>query len=82
MSRGRRASSLLADLELFDEPTSSALTFLRIFTARSYMLDVEVIFGGRKARTSCRSALFFVWRECYHSSHVFSVYRPWRLEKL
>ena len=44
----RRVSGMLQDLDLFGEPTSSALTFLRIFTARSYMLDVEVIFGGRK----------------------------------
>eukprot|EP00752_Nemacystus_decipiens_P004301 g3930.t1 len=43
-----RVSTVLLDLDLFGEPTSSALTFLRIFTARSYMLDVEVIFGGRK----------------------------------
>eukprot|EP00903_Cladosiphon_okamuranus_P014070 g13077.t2 len=44
----RRASNMLQDLDLFGEPTSSALTFLRIFTAKSYMLDVEIIFGGRK----------------------------------
>ncbi|CAM9484435.1 unnamed protein product [Pylaiella littoralis] len=41
------SSSLLSDLQLFDSPASSALTFLRIFTARSFMLDVEKIYSGR-----------------------------------
>lgn len=56
--RTRRVSSILMDMDLFGEPTSSALTFLRIFTARSYMLDVEVIFGARKVLHAHAPQLF------------------------
>lgn len=38
---------MLSDLELFDNPASSALTFLRIFTARSFILDVDKIYQDR-----------------------------------
>ncbi|CAN0188230.1 unnamed protein product, partial [Scytosiphon promiscuus] len=41
-------SPVLSELELFDEAPSSALTFLRIFTARSFMLDVDTIYGARR----------------------------------
>ncbi|CAM9276692.1 unnamed protein product [Ectocarpus sp. 13 AM-2016] len=58
-------SSLLSDLDLFDQPASSALTFLRIFTARSFMLDVEEIYGGRPVRAHVRKyirrRLTYVW---------------------
>eukprot|EP00752_Nemacystus_decipiens_P009899 g8831.t1 len=43
-----RDSTLLGDLDLFSEPTSSALTFLRIFTSIPFMLDVEQIYRGKK----------------------------------
>ncbi|CAM9319739.1 unnamed protein product, partial [Hapterophycus canaliculatus] len=41
-------SPVLSELELFDGAPSSALTFLRIFTARSFMLDVDIIYGARR----------------------------------
>ena len=44
----RRDSSFLGDLDLFSQPTWSALTFLRIFTSIPFMLDVEQIYGGKK----------------------------------
>ncbi|CAN0096267.1 unnamed protein product [Pylaiella littoralis] len=43
-----RDTSLLGDLDLFSYPTSSALTFVRMFTSIPFMLDVEKIYGGRK----------------------------------
>eukprot|EP00903_Cladosiphon_okamuranus_P013924 g12951.t1 len=43
-----RDSSILGDLDLFSEPTSSALTFLRMFTSIPFMLDVEQIYRGKK----------------------------------
>lgn len=55
----RHDSPVLSDLDLFDEAPSSALTFLRIFTARSFMIDVDKIYGARRVRhlfesPSCR----------------------------
>lgn len=43
----RHSSAMLSDLDLFDNPVSSAMTFLRIFTARSFMLDVDKLYDDR-----------------------------------
>ncbi|CAM9865839.1 unnamed protein product, partial [Hapterophycus canaliculatus] len=43
-----RDLSFLGDLDLFSKPTSSALTFLRIFTSIPFMLDVEHSYRGKK----------------------------------
>ncbi|CAM9815125.1 unnamed protein product [Scytosiphon promiscuus] len=43
-----RDTSFLGDLDLFGRPTSSALTFLRIFTSIPFMLDVEHSYRGKK----------------------------------
>lgn len=45
----RQDASFLGGLPLFDEPGSSALTFLRMFMSIPFMLDTEQKYGGRKA---------------------------------
>lgn len=44
----RISEAFLGELQLFSEPTSSALTFLRIFMSISFMLDVEELYEGKK----------------------------------
>eukprot|EP00904_Undaria_pinnatifida_P002590 jgi/Undpi1/12331/HiC_scaffold_5.g02007.m1 len=43
-----RDEGFLADLPLFEEPGSAALTFLRMFMSIPFMLDTEQKYGGRK----------------------------------
>lgn len=43
----RHDTDTLSDLNLFDGPLSSAMTFLRIFTARSFMLDLDKLYHDR-----------------------------------
>lgn len=61
---------MLSNLDLFDTPASSALTFLRIFTARSFMLDVDRMYDDRKVRKTNLLDWFWAAILYFHYLHV------------
>lgn len=68
---------MLGDLDLFSEPLSAGLTFLRIFLSIPFMLDVEELYSGehvrhRAVKSSTKSVGFLTAPE---SSRILQKYR-------